>query len=138
MSTLTAYTALKTWFDANWSFTARAFENESAYPPTGASGSLPAFVHLAVRGEAFRQISIGSSSNLQRERGRAIFMCCVETGAGADLPRSYALTLAKMMKGLVLPPNVFCEDMRVGFGEAFAAAGNYWGVPLITDWRRDA
>lgn len=137
MSTLTAYTALKTWFDTTWQLTARAFENEGSYPPAGSAGELPPFVHMAVRGEAFRQISIGAPSNLLRERGRAIFTCCVQTGAAASEPRSMALTLAQQMKGLILPPGLRCEDMRVGFGEPFAAAGNYWGVPLITDWVLD-
>lgn len=139
MSTLTAYTALKTWFDTTWLLTARVFENESPYPPPGSAGELPPFVHMAVRGEAFRQISIGSLSNLKRERGRAIFTCCVATGAGAEEPRSMAVTLAAQMKGLVLAPSgLRCEDMRIGFGEAFSDAGNYWGVPLITDWILDS
>jgi hypothetical protein len=40
MSTLTAYDVLKAWFEVNWTFTARVYENESSYSPTGAGGAL--------------------------------------------------------------------------------------------------
>jgi hypothetical protein len=140
MTTLTAYDALRDWFDANWPFTPQAFENEGAYPPPGANGAPPPFVHMAVEGYLFWQLSIGAGSpqaNLWRETGRAIFTVCVETGSGVSLARGYAQTLADMMRGLALAPGLQCQDMRITAGNVPSGAGNYYAAALVTEWYRD-
>jgi len=136
MSSLTAYDALRDWFDSNWTFTARRHENEDPNPPA----DLSPFVHFATAGDLYQQLSIGAgspSANLWRERGLAIFTCCVATGIGVSIARGYAVTLAQMMRGLALPPGLQCEAMRIPAGAAFGRGGSYWGVPLVTEWYRD-
>lgn len=137
MSSLTAYNALRSWLEANWSVTALRFENETKYAP---AGDLPAFVYLEVVGDLFSQLSIGAgspSANLWRETGSAILHCCVKSGSGVQLARGYASTLADMMRGLALSPGLQCQDMAIGFGGPFVADGNYFAVPLRTDWFRN-
>lgn len=136
MSSLTAYDALHDWLEANWTFTARRYENDGPEPPDG----LTHFLHMAVEGEAFAQMSIGAGGpddNLWRETGFAIFTACVPSGSGVSLGRGYVSTLAEMMKGLRLSPGLTCRQMRIGAGAPFRRWGNYWGVPLTTEWYRD-
>ena len=140
MSTLTAYDTLRDWFEAAWTFTARCYENEGAYPPPGVDGSLPPFAHMAVEGDIFRQISIGAGApddNLWREEGTATFTFCVETGSGVSAARGFAQTLADMMRGLLLSPGLQCTDMRITAGRVPSGAGNYYAIALVTRWRRD-
>lgn len=137
MSSLTAYDALRNWLVANWSNTALRFENETSYPPDDGAP----FVYFETAGGFFEQISIGAGSpdaNLWREEGIALFHCCVANGVGAEIPRNYASTLARMLKGLVLPvAGLSCTSMQIRPGEPFGDGGNYYGVPLITNWYRD-
>jgi hypothetical protein len=137
MSSLTAYSALRTWLEANWTQTALRFENEGSYPP---SDGAP-FVYFETMGGIFDQISVGAGSpnaNLWREEGVAMFHCCVANGTGVEIARSYAQTLAQLLKGLTLAPGLSCTSMQIRPGEPFGDGGNYYGVPLITNWYRDA
>ena len=106
------------------------------YAPT----DLAAFVYLEVVGGVFGQISIGAGSanaNLWREEGAAIFHCCVAQGTGVETARSFTETLALMLKGLILSPGLAVTSMQIRPGETFAADGNYFAVPLITNWFRN-
>lgn len=136
MSSLTSYDALRNWLEGAWSATVLRFENETPYPPA----DLAPFVYLEVTGDLFSQLSIGAGSpdaNLWREEGVATLSCCVPTGSGASLARGMASTLADMMKGLSLSPGLQCTSMIVGAGDRFVHDGNYFAVPLITNWYRN-
>lgn len=136
MSSLTSYDALRNWFEANWTFTAKRYENETPYAPD----ALAPFVYMEVVGDLFAQLSIGAGSpaaNLWREEGAALFHCCVASGSGVSLARGYAQTLADMMRGLALAPGLQCTSMAIRPGEPFASDGNYYDVPLISDWYRN-
>lgn len=136
MSSLTAYNALRDWFEAAWTVTAKRYENETHYAPD----ALAPFVYMEVAGDLFSQQSIGAGSpgaNLWRETGAATFHCCVASGSGVQLARGYASTLADMMRGLALSPGLQCESMAIGFGGPFVSDGNYFAVPLRTDWYRN-
>lgn len=136
MSTLTAYDALRDWFEANWTFTAKRYENETPYAPA----DLAPFVYMEVEGELFSQLSIGAgapSANLWREEGAAWFHCCVPQGSGVETARSYAQTLALMLKGLALAPGLQMTSMQIRPGGPYPADGNYYAVPLLSNWYRN-
>ena len=63
MSSLTAYNALRNWFEANWVATATRFENETKYAPV----DLAPFVYMEVVGDLFSQQSIGAGSPARRD-----------------------------------------------------------------------
>ena len=136
MSSLTSYNALRNWLTAAWSVTELRFENENPEPPAG----LADFIYLEVVGDLFSQRSIGAGSptaNLWREEGAAIFHCCVKSGSGVSTARGYAASLADALRANPVP-GLVCEQQIIGAGGPFAADGNYFDVPLITNWYRNA
>jgi len=137
VTTLTAYDAIRDWLEASWSFTPRRYENEDPLPPSGEPAT---FLYFECEGGMFAQMSIGAGSpaaNLWRENGTAIFTICTPSGTGAETGRGLRQTLAGMLKGLALSPGLQCLAMRGLAGEPFRRDGNYYALPLLTEWRRD-
>lgn len=136
MASLTTYDALKTWFDAHWTQTARRYENDGYEPPS----DLSPFVYLEVTGDLFRQISIGGAGidkNLWRESGVAVFSCCVKSGSSVSVARGYAVAIADALRGLTLAPGIRLGVLTIGAGSPFVWDGNYYAVPLTAEWLRD-
>ena len=134
MSSLTAYQALRTWFEANWLTTPRFFENE-AVPLFDTPAP---FVYFETRGDVFAQRSIGSAENKWREEGTANFFVCVPTGDGVQLAQGYASALVELLRGLLLPAtDLRCRQISVGISGPFRDNGNYYALPLVTWWQRD-
>ena len=133
MSSLTAYTALRTWFDTNWLATLKRFENETLASPE----MLEPFVYMELRGGLFDQMSFGSPDNFWREEGNAYFFVCVASGTGVLMGQAYATTLVEMMRGLLLAPGIVCREISVGIAGPFSENGNYFSIPVITKWQRD-
>jgi hypothetical protein len=138
MSSLTAYNALRNWLTGVWTATALRFENEDPAPPQ-VPGDLPPFVYLEVVGDLFSQLSIGAGSptaNLWREEGSAIFHCCVKSFSGVSVARGYASTLADALRANPVP-GLVCVTQIIGAGGPFVSDGNYFDVPLVTNWYRN-
>lgn len=131
-----AYEVLRAWFEANWSATARRYENELLDPPA----DLAPFVFFEVFSEFLDHSDIGSgdpATNAWREEGEVVFHVMVATGTGSRVARQLAEQLAMSLRGLTLSSGVRIADLSIGAGEELTGDGNYFDLPLAARWVRE-
>lgn len=135
MSTATAYSAIKSYLDANWSSTPLVYENTD----TAVANAPTAYVFVEISGNTYRQESIGTgvvSTNLWREEGVLWLHVMIPSGNGSLDARTYAESMINMLRGAeLLSGRLTFRDASVGLGEAGVENGNYWLLTASVEWR---
>lgn len=135
MSSDIVFSAVKSWFTANWSTMPVYYENEADPPPADLSPW--AYVEIIDNGYAPGSIGAGATSAERWvERGYVLAHIFVVAGKGSLVARSYATQLANLLRGLELSPSIRFRDLSIGTG-ATADNGNWWGITVRADWIRN-
>ena len=135
-----AYEALRAWFAATWTATAKRFENETADPPAAAIDGEPApFVFMEMLGDFWEMAEITGEPETApwREEGVALFHVLVPSNTGALTLRGWAEDLTNALSGLTLAEGFTIEDLSVGDGAGVDVDGNYSGLVVSADWSRE-
>ncbi len=133
MTTATAFTAIRTHLEANWSTTPLVFDNETYAP----ADNVP-FVQVQITGDLWDQHSIGAGNRLENrweEEGELLLSVIVPTGTGSLLARQHAEALANIFRGLNLGDIEF-RDISIGLGVAAEDRGPWWLLPVRINWIR--
>ncbi len=137
MSTATAYSAIKSYLDANWMTTSLAYENDEYVVPDTPT----AFVFVEISGQNYARASIGASEfsdNLWREEGSLWLHVMIPSGQGSLVARTYAQSLIDLLRDAeLLNGRLVFLDASVGLGEQGQLNGNYWRLTASIDWRLD-
>lgn len=141
MSSATVYSAVRAWFDANWSATPVQWDNETFTQPapTLHPADPAAFLVVELEGGSYRQASLGSGSPAAErwaERGAVLVYCLVQSGAGSTVARQHAETLALAWRGLELPGAIRFQAMTIGDGGPGDEDGNWFQIALRAEWLR--
>lgn len=141
MSSATVYSAVRAWFNANWTATLVQWDNETFIrpEPTQHPTAPAAFLVVEIEGADFRQASLGSGSPAAErwvERGAVLVYCLVQSGASSLVARQHAETLALAWRGLELPGTIRFQAMTIGDGGEGDEDGNWWQIVLRAEWMR--
>lgn len=135
MSSATVYSAIYTWFTANWTSTIIYWENAASKPPT--DGSAWMYVELVDADYVPGSIGAGlTSAERWRERGYLLAHIFVGVGEGSLTARTYAESLANSLRGLELSPAIRFQDLQIGTMPG-VDNGNWWGITVRADWIRN-
>lgn len=138
MATATAFSAMKTFIEANWNTATAAlvWENDQFEPPAGFSS----WINLEVFGNQYDLASLGTGSGataLWRERGSLVAFVFARSGTGSLAARTIAEAFAEIFKGAQAGSGVRFEDMSLGGSGVRSDDGNWWGFPITVEWIRN-
>lgn len=137
MSSITAFSTIKTYLDANWSSTPLYYPNDDTTPPEPPS----AFVFVEMTGIMYDKASLGApNSNLYRENGLLWLHCMVPSGSGSETARTHLSGLADLFKDKSLPTadgEIRFRAAVIGYGSPGDDEGNYWRLSMNIEWERD-
>lgn len=133
MTTATAYSAIRTYLEAQWTATPLAWDNEAFDTPDDA-----AFVMVQITGDLWDQMTIGAGDRLDnrwQEEGELLLTVIVPTGTGSTTARTHAEALANIFRGLQLGDIEF-RDISIGLGVVAEDRGPWWALPTRINWIR--
>jgi hypothetical protein len=141
MSSDVVYSAVRAWFDANWTATPVAWENETFEPPvlTAYPAAPAAWLEVELIGNSYDQMSIGAGGGAAErwaEGGAVLIFGLVQAGAGSLVIRAHLTRLAEQLRGLELPGGIRFRSMAIGDGGPGDDDGNFWQLTLRADWLR--
>lgn len=141
MASDAAFTAIRTWLDANWTATPIRWENETFDIPaiTEYPAAPAAWVAVEMSGEGYHQRSFGSGA-IENERwveaGSLLIYSLQQAGSGSLVARANATAIALSLRGLALAGAIQFTGMSIGDGGPGDEDGNWWQLVLRAEWTR--
>ncbi len=136
MTTQTAFAAIRTYLEANWSATPLAWDNEQFQKPEPPAP----FVMVQITGDLYEQMTIGAETreaNRWEETGQLLLTVIVPLGTGSAIARMHAENLGNLFRGVTLDASdIEFLDISIGVGVAAEDDGPWWALPMRIDWRR--